>query len=533
MVPCIGHSEDYDKLFEQMEPDSAPVSSTNQEEVTTNNSPLEISGNHFVSLSVPVLQNHRSLDGRIKSPHVDNNLKLRVEKDKTILRAGARLRLQVSPTGDMADITTIEPLENSLTLTYPWIHFGVGFQYYSWGTADQINPTDNLNPSDYTVGPDAEILPLFSAAASVYPIRWLQFQTVFSPFEQADRFPVSAAQNIPDGIFDKVSVEKVTLTPTGIEQQTTRIDQKRTIYEPNLPYKLSSSLFGTRGKILTGPLDFSISYLYDYDSYFTPRISMERYQLVDTNTTFSPGIPPELQLGMGFLTAWRVNRIDLVRNRIHRIGTDFKTVSGQYGIWGEACYSITEDTDNSSWKLRNHSLAWTLGFDFTYGESERHYCNVQQVGKYIIDYDNQFFNDYPSGQPSPDRLSEKEYMEKYYYRMLTQALGMETEQIGAGLAIKLEWSLFNQRIKPAIEGLYMVPLGYDNTNMTRYGDGVGKASIRWEPSDNIQLQIGGEGFYSMTKFAGEDSYRNNEKTALGLYYPSSRGFVEMTYTWAE
>jgi hypothetical protein len=69
-----------------------------------------------------------------------------------------------------------------------------------------------------------------------------------------------------------------------------------------------------------------------------------------------------------------------------------------------------------SYAKRNPNLAWTLGTDFNYGSDDRFYLNFQYAGKFVRDYDYEFFTDYTNGAPDVSRMADPEYVKEYYYR---------------------------------------------------------------------------------------------------------------------
>jgi|SRR5690554_2433772 len=121
----------------------------------------------------------------------------------------------------------------------------------------------------------------------------------------------------------------------------------------------------------------SISYLYDYDQFFTPEITLKRYQLIDEDYISAlPISGPEKEM-LRAQSGYRVERFELRRLRAHRIGADIKGTIGECGAWLEACYTITEDSDRDSDKRRNPNLSWTMKFDNYYGPHESYYINMQ------------------------------------------------------------------------------------------------------------------------------------------------------------
>ena len=100
---------------------------------------------------------------------------------------------------------------------------------------------------------------------------------------------------------------------------------------------------------MSGAFDIAASYIYDIDQYYTPEIQVEKYQILNKDTKVNPPLTAEQLKGSFPSSVYGIKNITLKRNRIHRIGLDAKTVIDRFGIWGEACLSVTER------KMTNHT----------------------------------------------------------------------------------------------------------------------------------------------------------------------------------
>lgn len=495
---------------------------------------VTFSGEHRALLSIPVAKQHFDFDGEAKEPRVESDLKLEASRSDIKLHAGLRVKSRLMLSGAQQERFTLFPLENSLTLEKGKFNATLGYQYFSWGVADKLNPTDNINPRDYTTGPNAEKLAIFSASMQFYPTERLSIQAVYVPFEEPDRFPVDVSEKLSsESLFRRLRLSSLNFfagTPVSTFESVMTKGNVR-IDDPDVDPK--SFLGGGRIKYSGGTFDLSASYLYDMDSYYTPEIELGASSPIDASTKIDPTIPA------GALTTvpshlWALKNVTLHRGRIHRIGLDAKTVIDRFGVWFESCYSLTEDTDNSSWKVRNSSLDWTLGLDFSYGTSDGHYLNIQQIGRFIVNYDDEFSDDYKRGTPSLAQLSSRDAMEKYYYRLLSNRLAYVTEALLCGVALRSEWSLSDRNLKPSIEAVYLYPFRYDDTNGKRIGDLIGTAELSWKPADAMEIDLGVSGYYAaQLSKANGDELRNIYDNKIGLFFPQSRVYLNAVFNWAQ
>ncbi len=531
LITATLYAEDYEDMFDesgrnQRTADSAGMSAPARPGI-------ELAGEHAATLSLPAYESGNTFTGSMKAPQVRNALTLSARKGRVSLQAGADLRMELTSSGQWTDIVRLLPLENSISIANDVMRATLGYQYYSWGSADRLNPTDNLNPRDYTSGPDPKKIPLFSLSTTLYSKRWLSVQGVYAPFEQSDAFPLSAVEEVPDDLFSTVRFAEVSATPEGIVTTPRVAAGTPEIVEDSPAFQPSSFIAGGRARIMSNVIDLSASYLYDYDSYFTPRITLRPYAFVDEHTTFAPYIPDSTRQAVSAMHGWRLDRLELYRGRMHRIGLDVKKILGRVGVWGEACYSLTEDRGNDDPAVRNDMLSWTAGLDISYGPGDEHYVNIQHVGQFIVDYDDSIEHDYPGGAPDDRFLSDRSYMERYYARLLAQSLARQSEGLLLGGTLRADWSFADGRLKPSVEAVVLVPLLYDSTTCTRYADAIGRVCLDWLPHDVVTVSLGCELFYSACTRTGEDTFRNFNESLVGSYYPHSRMVFECTYAWAQ
>jgi len=186
------------------------------------------------------------------------------------------------------------------------LDLAVGRQRIAWGTADKLNPTDNLNPYDMEDildfgrhrGSDAINL-------NYYLNNNFSIQGVFIPFFQP--------ANLPIGIFSDALNPAIEL-PQGMVLK----ELSDTLILP--PYNIGqSSVMGFKLKGFAGGVDFSVSYVRGFDG--LP---------FNTRNTFLPGdTPGEINI-----------KSQLSFARTHIIGADLATSLGGIGFWAEGALFI-------------------------------------------------------------------------------------------------------------------------------------------------------------------------------------------------
>ena len=253
----------------------------------------------------------------------------------------------------------------------------IGRQRITWGTADKLNPTDNLNPYDLEDvldfgrhrGSDAISLDYYFNSE-------FSLQGVFIPFFQP--------ANMPVGIFANA------LTPTmELPQGMTLI---RFTDQINMPqYNLAeSSTAGLKFKGFTTGFDFSLSYVWGRDG-----------MPIGTYNTFTPvdamgGISINSQLSF---------------YRTHIFGIDMAGSIGGVGVWAEAAaflpknevmmtnnlsalypmspVPVTQDTTVLEKKIY---AKFILGADYNFANGA--YFNFQYMHGFINERGKDALNDY-------------------------------------------------------------------------------------------------------------------------------------------
>ncbi len=254
----------------------------------------------------------------------------------------------------------------------------IGRQQIVWGTADEFNPTNNLNPYDLEDiidfgrkrGSDAINL-------QYYISNEFSLQGVFVPFFQP--------ANMPIGIFANV------LNPSmEMPQDMVLKSFSDTLMMPK--YNLGeSSTAGLRFKGFAKGVDFSLSYVWGYDG--LPFVTRNTLMPVDT----LGGININSQLSYA---------------RTHIIGADLVTSIAGIGVWAEAAAFIPDHdmvmtTDLSAFypgspvpvtqdsvllEKQKPYVKFVVGGDYFFSDGS--YLNVQYLHGFIHERGTDELNDY-------------------------------------------------------------------------------------------------------------------------------------------
>ena len=249
------------------------------------------------------------------------------------------------------DRTQVEPYE--IRIDEAFIHTSnfvidnldikVGKQRIQWGTGDQFNPTDNLNPDNFHDPLDfGEKLATVSAQA-VYYAGPVTLTAVFLPMARPSLLPVTDARPIFEKMFEKLVPEfDIDTGNSDVDAifdslmvgaiQNAKIDDISIYYEQVEPR--ASNMSGAF-KVATnlGPIDMSMSYAYVWDDFGVPKRINIYVDPLSSGTTVL------------------IDKVDVeVHNafyRMHVIGADFAASIPvlEIGMWGEGAYFIPEPFD--------------------------------------------------------------------------------------------------------------------------------------------------------------------------------------------
>ena len=448
-----------------------------------------LNGKQEVVYRVPLFRDPIDYLGLYLEPRIENIINLTATVGQ--LRVTSNWQINLWPLGTQlagalplaGSVTaTVIPKDNFVSVGAGPLLFDAGYFVRIWGVADGLNPTDNINSVDYTQSLVPQAMPSLLFRLAFYPAPWTAIETIFEPYKQEDLFPVDPVSRIPQSLF----------SPSQVSVS-------------NPPLSVSSSVIGARVAFYTPGVDFSVSYLYDIDQYYTPIVSY---------------------------TSPLDKSLTLERLRIHRIGADARTTAGQFGLWIESCLSITTDPSMTDAAIRNPSIGLTAGGDVSYGPDGSFYLSLQYNGRYVFGFYDSFSTDYPLGQPDPLKLAtDANYAIQFYDRALSQSLGDETEALLNTFALKADFPFDSGRWKPGVICTYLLPIGYDPSAGTRLGSLLLEPSLTYSPSSSVALSLGGQLIFAWTRPPGAGSVTLDTSDRLGMWHDQSNIYLKASYTW--
>jgi len=448
---------------------------------------LKLSGSHKFDYRLPAYDDSWNYDSEMKSPAFKNDFGVEIQEGTLKIvshwAVDALLSAQDNSTGQYGswnDSTRIRPLENYVSWSPEGtgVRASFGYQIFAWGVADKVNPTDNLNPRDYTSSViDPEKIPTLAADLLWYPTDALTIEGVFLPYEGADLWITDYAESVKD-----------TIETTG------------TVTNNAIDYEPKNFVGGIKVSHRSDIGDFSASYLYDFDSYYSAEVS-GTYGLVT-----------------------KTGNIELERRRMHRFGADAKTTIGKYGLWLETCYSLT-DRESGDDSIRHSKLDYVAGLDFNYGPNDSFYVNLQYIGSYIPGYDDDALD------TARAYAGDYAYAESYMERTLANTIGAETEGMIHGCSANLKWELHDALITPQVKAVYYMPFNYDDSARKRYGSLAINPEIDLKPVDSFHIVAGAELHYSWVKPDGKDVELDTDTDKIGIYTPSNNVYLKVIYKW--
>jgi hypothetical protein len=215
-----------------------------------------------------------------------------------------------------------------------------GKQIIAWGKADEINPTDILNPQNISNIAEDKIVRKIGLVSLKTDWKFYDFvlEGIWKPEFQSMQLP---ALNSRWAFF---SLPGVTELPS-----------------PSYPgNKLENTEWALKLYRTISLFDFSVSYFDGWDNIFTP------------NLVFNP-VTQQMELNQ------------LVFHRTKMFGGDFAGSFHSVGVWGECAYFRTEDAEGTDPFIKNPYVQFVFGGDYTFGYNIE--TNVQYFQQYITKID--------------------------------------------------------------------------------------------------------------------------------------------------
>ncbi|MFQ5830124.1 MAG: DUF1302 family protein [Candidatus Methylomirabilia bacterium] len=209
----------------------------------------------------------------------------------------------------------------------------IGRQFITWGRADSLRPTDVFKRHDYTdliedreEAVDAVKLDLFRDSLTLEGVWAPVFDPDITSFRAENRWTAFPRTGVVPGL--------------GQARLTFREGRRE---EPSRGPE--SGQVGLRLSGLSGGWDFAGMYYYGYDR--VPTIIRQEVSRIDPVA------------GEATITLVPIHK------RIHVIGGDFATVISEWGLRGEASYTLTTDPQSDDGEVDDPYLRFTGGVDRT------------------------------------------------------------------------------------------------------------------------------------------------------------------------
>lgn len=317
----------------------------------------------------------------------------------------------------------------------------LGRQHINWGTADKLNPTNNLNPYDLE-----DILDFGRQRGTEALSMNYYFNNDFSV--QVALFPFFRPANMPVGIFSGLLNPKMEL-PGNLYIKS--FSDSLIMPRLNLKENLTG---GLRFKGFAAGIDFSLSYALAYDGLPVPlKNSFER---------------------LGFDGATKL-RSELIFYRNHIIGADLATTLGGCGIWAEAAMFIPEKD-----VIMTNKFAAGLIVPFPFSVDSLYIDKTKPFARFIVggDYmfaDGSYLNlQYLHGFIHERRVKE---LNDYFFMRYDRSFFREKLKISplSGGFIVTDWNSLkkNYAIVYIPEVVYMVTPNVETSISSVISDGKG------------------------------------------------------------
>lgn len=393
--------------------------------------PLRLFGEHGLRFPIAFFEGYQDFGSYTRAPRLENILGLEYETGPVKLRSvwhmdlsSNKLSQNESP-ASLSDLLDFRPGENYLAWAPGDWRLAFGLQEFSWGTADGLRPTDNLNPRSLRNSFDSVKLPIFAVDINWYPSREWQLELVLAAFTPDFELPEPVDKELQRRLVEESINAEVRLKPREFDWKNGQL--------------------GFRSVFYTEQLDFSLSYLFG----LSPDYSVSKLEL--------PSRLVELKR-----QSWR-----------HIFGLDAKTNIGGLSLWAEAAYTLSPDYETGSEGLIRQNLSWILGIDFRYGPGRQIMTNLQIFGTWIPGYDG----------TRPESILDL----TGYKRFLNHSLTGQNSGLELGLAANWSWDPGQPHFKFDLGLIYVLPLLYGGTEQTRYGGGILKPEIIYSPADAFEI----------------------------------------------
>ena len=299
----------------------------------------------------------------------------------------------------------------------------LGFQYFSWGTADRISPIDILNPRNLRLSPRPRLnrsrqekLSVLGVKFQLEPISWFRLEAAYLPFYRDNQLDTRAALKGP-------------LALMGIKKPPKVLGSALDFRKPTLGGRMRFDLRSQNVSVTLG-----LNYLYAPDSALTPKIKVKRAKDPKTGNSLPFFVADELQLE---------------REQLHHWGFDVRLGFPSWNLWLDSVFSLNPNWSKGSYATRSPKFESVLGMDVQYGPQQRFYANFQYSLRWLPDYresldslDYQSTDLQPFGinQTLPFQVNRKQdYYRNYYLYQLSDPLAGYNEGLLQRFLLSLDF----------------------------------------------------------------------------------------------
>ncbi len=393
-----------------------------------------------------------------------STLRLRLHSDvsdNVAAEASGEMRLYGITTSehpnDLSDPSTQYPMDIMLWEAYLDVYdigiegmdLRIGKQRIAWGKADKLNPTDNLNPHDFSdIFDFGKHVPSLAVWLNYSIMEEVNFELVWLPSMKPVLMPKDTAF-----MFGSSPVSKPSNLPPNIQLA----EPEMNIENPSYDLRHSMQAFKMKGTIFK--IDYSISYLHGFDD--IPYVKSVKL------------VPDPTQQGVMKQT------ITMDYYEYHVVGLDFAGELAGMGWWMEGAMYLPQDAVYTTMQMPDMQNP----------------VNTIEQKNLLID-DKPYFHatvgvDYT--------FSWGMYLNVQYAHGMFGERGDE-ENINDYLFGRVEQKLFHDKLKLAIGG------GGGITNWDDVSNNFGwmvTPEVKWMPYDSVELSVGsfiigaeGDGFFT-------------------------------------
>ena len=211
-----------------------------------------------------------------------------------------------------------------------YVDFRLGQQTTAWGKADEINPTDIINPQDMNNITEDKSVRKIGSFQTKADIKFGNFvlTAIWKPEFEYMQIPELNSR------WAFFSMPGVTNLPAPIYPEN---KLKNTEWAFKLVRTISS-------------VDFSLSYFDGWDNIYTSEMKSDA-------------------------TTQQISLDKLTTHRTKMFGADFATSIASVGFWGEGAYFLTEDDNGSNPSIKNPYIQYVFGADYEFRNNYK--INIQ------------------------------------------------------------------------------------------------------------------------------------------------------------